>query len=84
MQAIKLNSRDFTDTVTMELAIQDIRRYQKAYCAVNKVDGILVKWAKGWFAIKTKMCGWSFHRPTSFRNMTDALEQRLRERNGET
>ena len=80
MQGLNLNSRDFTDTVQMDFAITDIRRYQQAYMGVNNVEGIMVKWKKGWYGIKHPMMGWSFYRPTSFRNMIDALEQRLREK----
>lgn len=71
-----LDGKDFSDTTQMEFAIHDIRRYQRAYIKANNVEGILVKWKKGWFAIKQKMSGYTFHRPTEFRNMTDTLEGR--------
>jgi hypothetical protein len=72
-----LDIRDFADTVKMELAIGDIRRYQKAYIEANNVKGVSVKWKLGWFAIKGKIGGYSFYRPTEFRNMTDNLEKRV-------
>lgn len=80
-----MHSREFTDTVLLESVIRDIRRYQNAYIKVNNVDGVMVKWKKGWFAIynPNRAYGVSFHRPTSFRNMTDALEQRVKEKKEE-
>ena len=72
-----MHTREFTDIVLLEFAIRDIRRYQDAYKKANKVKGILVKWKKGWFAIYHPRGGIIYKRPTSFRNMTDALEQRI-------
>jgi len=83
MQGVNLNPSAFADKAQMAFAISDISRYQAAYMAVNNVKGIIVKWRKGWFAIKNPTYGWSFHRPTSFRNMTDALEQRVKEKAAE-
>jgi len=74
-----VHSREFTDTVLLEFVIQDIRRYQNAYMKVNSVNGIMVKWKKGWFAIYSRW-GISFHRSTAFRNMITALEQRVKEK----
>ncbi len=71
-----MHSREFTDTVLLEFVIRDIRRYQAAYKKANNVKEILVKWKKGWFAVYHPRGGITFHRPTSFRNMTDVLEQR--------
>ncbi len=71
------NIRDFADSVKMEFAIKDIRRYQHAYMKVNHVGGVMVKWKNGWFAIKHKLIGYSFHRLTEFCNMTDVLEKRI-------
>ena len=76
---MRLDSRDFSDTVQMESAIRDIRRYQAAYVKANGVSGILVKWMKGWFAVKSNL-GYSFYRPTTFRNMTDVLEKRANDK----
>lgn len=73
-----LNSRDFSDIVLMQFAILDIQRYQRAYIKVNNVKGVMVKWKKGWFAVYGKWTGWSFYRPTEFRNMTDRLEARIK------
>ena len=75
---MELNSRDFSDTVQMELAILDIRRYQRAYMTVNNVKGIMVKYKRGWFMIKHGLIGCTFHRPTKFRNMIDVLEKRAK------
>jgi len=71
-----MNSKEFTDTMQMELAIHDIRRYQQAYKKANNVNGIMVKWKKGWFAVYQPRTGISYHRPLEFRNMTDVLEKR--------
>ena len=70
-----LNIKGFSDTVQMEFAIADIRRYQQAYMKANNVKGIMVKYKKGWYAIGKGAFG-HFVRPTEFRKMTDALESR--------
>lgn len=71
-----LDRRDFADTVQMELAIRDIRRYQNAYIKVNnKPKGIMVRYKKGWFLVGDGAYA-RFVRPTEFRNMTDRLEKR--------
>lgn len=62
---MKLNARDFSDTVQLEFAIVDIRRYQSAYIKANNADGIMVKYKKGWFAIG-KGAYAMFVRPTDF------------------
>ena len=67
--------RLFADTMQMELAIKDIRRYQAAYLASNSKP-VLVRWIKGWYAVGSKGDGVRFYRPTEFRNMTDTLEKR--------
>ena len=76
MREIKTrDTRQFSNTVQLELAIRDIRRYQSAYLKVNNKP-ILVRWAKGWYAIGTGAYP-SFVRPTEFRNMADNLETRV-------
>lgn len=70
---------EFADTVQMELAIKDIRRYQRAYLACNGVNNVVVRWTKGWYAIG-RFESARFVRPTMFRNMADTLEARLLKR----
>lgn len=73
----RIRIRDFANTVQMEMAIRDIRRYQAAYLAANSKT-ILVRWKKGWFATGEGTFAPQFVRPTEFRNMTDRLEARVK------
>ena len=66
--------KQFANTVQMKMAIRDIRRYQSAYLRANNKP-ILVRWAKGWYAIGTGAFA-RFVRPTTFRNLADNLEGR--------
>ena len=74
-----INSKDFANTVQMEQAILEIRRYQVAYIQANNVKGIMVKWKKGWYAVYSHS-GVSFYRSGQFRDMTDVLERHLPKR----
>lgn len=73
-----MNSVGFADIEQMRLAIADIQRYQHAYMKCNN-KGILVRWKKGWFVVGKKPFE-NFVRPTAFRNMTDVLERRIKDK----
>lgn len=66
--------RGFRTSVELELAVADIRNFQYAYMQLHKVEGIMVKYGHGGFAVNDEEHGgWLIYSGLELRNETDRM-----------